>query len=146
MKLIKELINKPINENSQRELELDEPNLNVESEKFHRALTAPKYGKLFVRKPETFDRVESHAKDYDSFTIEELWDIVDPETFSNLEFTEKEVYGGVFNRPLKKFSPDFTKKGLTAFIMTNSDGMFVVRTEGADYARYVAFVSEDEPE
>lgn len=145
MKLIKELISKPIVEaDGQKELELDEPNLNVEAAKLHREFTKPKFSGYFYSKPRSWEEAASYAANNKGpIKLDDLFDVADPGVVQDLEFSEKEVYGGNFGKPLKSFTPDFKSKNFDAFFVNTEDGMFAVRTEGADYARYVALVADE---
>lgn len=136
MKLIKEL-----NEsNAQRELDFDGKNaLDIKASKLHDAFDKPPFSSYFYRKPSTWDEALSKKK---AIKMEDLFGVLPPEDIQDLEFTEREVYGSSFNRPLKSFSPLFKKKNLDAFFVITAEGVFAVRTEGADYARYVAQVEE----
>ena len=134
-----------LKETEQKELELDEKNLNVQAKKLHQEFTKPKFNGYFYRKPATWNEALSHSKNNKgAISLEDLFGILSPEVIQDLEFTESEVYGGSFNKPLKSFSPKFKAKGLDAFFVITSEGIFAIRTEGADYARYVATVEESE--
>lgn len=135
---------KPVVKEEQRELDLDEKNLNVQAAKLHQEFTKPKFNGFFVRKPESWEDVLSF-NDHKNGPIEldDLFDVVNPDVVQDLEFSEKEVYGGEFNQPLKNFTKNFLAKGLDAFFVNTRYGMFAVRTEGAEYARYAASIADE---
>ena len=141
MNLIKEL---QVIKEKQSELDLDEKNLNVEAAKLHQEFTKSRWEGYFARKPESWEDVLSYNDNRNgAITLDDLFDVINPSIVQDLEFSEKEVYGGEFNRPLKNFTKSFLDKGLDAFFINTKYGMFAVRTEGAEYARYVATVEDE---
>jgi hypothetical protein len=142
MQFLKELLNSK----SQRELDFDGKNdLDLKASKLHDAFQSSKFNKMFYRKPESWDEVVHYYRSESKHPIkmDDLFGILPPEDIQDLEFTERDVYGGSFNKPLKTFAPKFKQRKLDAFFVITADGVFAVRTEGADYARYVAQVEEE---
>ena len=146
MKLIRQLLNRNIDE-EQKNLDLDEPNLSVESKKLHQQWTEDTYDGAFFRKPSSWNEVVQHAKRERKYILlDSELDMVGPELVQDLSFDVKEVYGVGSPRPMHEFTREFQAKGLDAFYVDTPHGKFAVRTEGANYGRYVAYVAEDDDE
>jgi len=146
MKLIRQLLNRNIDE-EQGNLDLEEKNLDVASKKLHASWANDEpYEKVFCRKPSSWNEVVQYAKSNGYILLANELDMVGPELVQDLSFDVKEVYGVGSPRPMHEFTREFQAKGLDAFYVDTPHGKFAVRTEGANYGRYVAYVAEDDDE
>ena len=146
MKLIRQLLNRNIDE-EQGNLKLDEPNLSVSSKELHKLFSGNIYDGVFLRKPGSWQEVINHAKrDQKYILLADLVDDLNDKESDDLTFDIKEVYGYDAKHPMHEFSKEFQAKELDAFFVETSLGVFAVRTEGANYGRYVAYIVQDEDE